>query len=414
LSFKLYAKPNDARSNKVLVAAKFTNTDVKVDPDFKFPAGVRNKDFKNLNPNGKVPVLEVSGHGPLWESNAILRFIGRQPGSKLYGKDAYEAGLIDQWLDFASLELQLPADAWLFPIWGHIDNNPAATTKAQNDIRKVLSILNTHLMGHTFMVGERISLADIAIASVLYPLYVEVLDLKTRKPFYNVNRWFKTVTNQPEFISVLGNLVWAEKAKVAPTPAEKPKQEEKKEQPKKEQPKKVEKEEKDEGSEEPKEEKKKPNPLDSLPKSKLDIEEWKRVYSNEDTRTKALPWLWEHYDPEGYSIWFAEYKYNSELNKMLNTLNLAGGWIQRLDNLRKHGFGSLVIFGEEPALSLGTVWLFRGKEIPQAMLDCDDYLLYDWRKADPTNEADKKLIEDYFAWSGDFGGRQFKDAKTFK
>jgi len=318
-------------------------------------------------------------------------------------------------LDFASLELQLPADAWLFPIWGHIDNNAAATSKAQNDIRKVLAILNTHLTSHTFMVGERISLADIAIASVLYPLYVEVLDLKTRKPFYNVNRWFKTVTNQPEFISVLGHLVWAEKAKVAPTPAEKPKEAPKKEPaPKKEQPKKEEK--KDEGDEEApaQEDKKKPNPLDSLPKSKLDLEEWKRVYSNEDTRGKALPWFWENFDPEGYSIWFGDYKYNEELTKMLNTVNLAGGWIQRLDSLRKYGFGSLVIFGEEPNLSLSTVWVFRGKDIPQAMLDCDDYLLYNWKKADLSNDTDKKLIEDYFAWNGDFGGKKFKDAKVFK
>jgi elongation factor 1-gamma len=35
------------------------------------------------------------------------------------------------------------------------------------------------------------------------------------------------------------------------------------------------------------------NPLDDLPKSSFNLEEWKRQYSNLDTRTGAIPWFYE-------------------------------------------------------------------------------------------------------------------------
>lgn len=94
------------------------------------------------------------------------------------------------------------------------------------------------------------------------------------------------------------------------------------------------------------------------------MDDWKRMYSNNDTLTVANPWFWENLDKEGYSVWFADYKYNDELEKMYMTCNLVGGFLQRVERLRKYGFGSVVIFGEEPKLAIGSCWLFRGQDIP--------------------------------------------------
>jgi len=144
------------------------------------------------------------------------------------------------------------------------------------------------------------------------------------------------------------------------------------------------------------------------------MDEWKRTYSNKDTRSEALPWFWEHLDLEGYSLWFCNYKYNSECEKVFMTCNLLGGWIQRLDKLRKYGFGSLCIFGQEPKLSVSGCWMFRGKDIPQEMKETDDSEHYVWRRVDVNSAADKALVEDYFAWDGNFGGKSFNQGKIFK
>ncbi|CAH2275501.1 Eukaryotic translation elongation factor 1 gamma [Pelobates cultripes] len=39
----------------------------------------------------------------------------------------------------------------------------------------------------------------------------------------------------------------------------------------------------------------------------------KSLFSNEDTLTVALPYFWEHFDKEGWSIWYSEYRFPDEL-----------------------------------------------------------------------------------------------------
>jgi elongation factor 1-gamma len=104
--------------------------------------------------------------------------------------------------------------------------------------------------------------------------------------------------------------------------------------------------------------------LDALPASKFVMDDWKRFYSNNDT-AKSIPWFWENYDPQGYSLWFANYKYNEENDVLFKTLNLIGGFFQRLEKLRKYGFGSVCVFNQEKPFEIGSFWLFRGSDIPQ-------------------------------------------------
>jgi elongation factor 1-gamma len=60
------------------------------------------------------------------------------------------------------------------------------------------------------------------------------------------------------------------------------------------------------------------------PKPPMVLDDWKRKYSNEDTRKVALPWFWENYNPKDYSLWRVDYKYNDELSKIFMTSNLIG------------------------------------------------------------------------------------------
>ena len=93
------------------------------------------------------------------------------------------------------------------------------------------------------------------------------------------------------------------------------------------------------------------------------MDAFKRVYSNEDTATKAIPYFWEKFDREGWSIWRADYKYNSELTKVFMSSNLVRGWFQRLDRLRKTAFASMLIIGKENDMTIEGVWVMRGQEL---------------------------------------------------
>jgi len=48
------------------------------------------------------------------------------------------------------------------------------------------------------------------------------------------------------------------------------------------------------------------------------------------------------------------------------------------------------------------------------LADCDDYEHYNWRQANPADEKDRELFNDFLAWEGNFGGKKFNQAKTFK
>jgi len=140
------------------------------------------------------------------------------------------------------------------------------------------------------------------------------------------------------------------------------------------------------------------------------------MYSNNDTLTVANPWFWSNYDPEGYSLWKADYKYNAELTKLFMTCNMINGWIQRLDKLHKYAFASIVVHGQEPnPQSVAAIWVFRGQDVPKEMKECDDYELYTWTRLDPKDDKTKATVNEFFAWEGDFEGKgKPSQGKTFK
>lgn len=334
-------------------------------------------------------------------------------GNVLYGATPYEASLIDAWIDW-SQKIETSTGVWYYPILGFLEYNEKATEAAKADLVKLLTTLNNYLLTRTFLVGESITLADIIVACTLATGMMKLFDAKFRKPFTNVIRWFRTVVRQPNFEAVFPNLTLCETAavyvaKAAPAPAAaKPAPAAAAA---------------DEGEEEEAPKPKKTNPLDLLPPTKLNLEEFKRVYSNntKDIRGVALPWLWEHFEADGWSFWFADYNFNADLTKMFMTSNLTRGFLQRLECARKYAFGVVIAFGEDNNTQIGCCFLVRGTERPPELTAemCEDCDSYTWRKADPSNPADKALISDFFDQEGKFegtiyAGKTAEDVKVFK
>jgi len=228
---RVYSEPNSTLLWKIQVTAKYAGVDLDVpafNPDTDVDAA-----FLQKSPAGKVPVLETS-EGSIFEVNAIARYIAHLTKNHLFGASAFEAGQVEQWVDFASHEIELPASVWVFPIQGKIPDNATATQRAKSDIRKSLDILNKHLSTRTYLVGERITLADIVVATSLFRLYELVLDPGFRKSFVNVNRWYLTIVNQPNFQSVVGSVTLCSKMQVAKAVAPVEKEEKKEKKPKEE------------------------------------------------------------------------------------------------------------------------------------------------------------------------------------
>ncbi|XP_061717954.1 elongation factor 1-gamma [Cydia pomonella] len=421
----LYTYPENFRAYKALIAAQYSGADVKVTPNFVFGETNKSDEFLKKFPAGKVPAFEsADGKVLLTESNAIAYYVSN---AALRGGDAATQARVLQWACWADSELLPAAAAWVFPYLGIMQFNKQNVERAKTDLLAALAVLDKHLLTRTFLVGERVSLADIVVFTTLIHAFQHVLDPATRASLVNVQRWFQTVAHQPQVSAVVGAIALCAAPPVYDAKkyqelsqqnkkdsGKKDKKAEKKEQPKKE---KKEKEPApaDDGDfeEKPKESK---DPFDSMPKGTFNMDDFKRCYSNEDEAV-SIPYFWQKFDPEHYSIWYAEYKYPEELAKVFMSCNLITGMYQRLDKMRKQAFASVCLFGEDNNSSISGVWVWRGQQLafPLSPDWQIDYESYDWKKLDPADPETKKLVQDYFSWSGtDKQGRKFNQGKIFK
>jgi len=214
MAMKLYTFPGNTRALQTLIAAKYNGIDIELPP---FSMGVDNKkpDFLAMSPMGKVPVLETS-EGCIWEATAISQYVARmRSDTNMYGSSFFESGCVDQWLDFAKNEIDLAMGVWIYPILGFINFNKGSFEKAKGDIKRAFEVLNTHLLTHTYLVGNGVTLADIIVVCSLLNGFKLVFDPQFLQAYPNVVRWFTTCVNQPEFLAVLGETKLCTKAQEA-------------------------------------------------------------------------------------------------------------------------------------------------------------------------------------------------------
>ncbi|QQP51759.1 Zgc:163074 [Caligus rogercresseyi] len=174
----LYTYPGNFRAQKVLITAKYSGASVKVCPKFVFGETNSSAPFLEKFPSGKVPAFEsTDGSVRLTESNAIASYLSSET---LLGGDALGRAQVMQWLDFTDSSLLPPACTWVFPTLGAMQFNKVATEKAQEDVKKAMAVLNAHFLKKTYLVGERITLADISLTTTILSLYTHVMDADFR------------------------------------------------------------------------------------------------------------------------------------------------------------------------------------------------------------------------------------------
>ncbi|XP_014212858.1 elongation factor 1-gamma [Copidosoma floridanum] len=422
----LYTYPDNFRAHKVLIAAEFSGAHVKVAGDFVFGETNKTEEFLKKFPLGRVPAFETSDNQYISESNAIAYYVANE---QLRGKTESEQAQVIQWMSFADSEVLPASSAWVFPLLGIMPYNKHNVETAKEDVHKVLKYLNEYLQQKTYLVGERLTLADICVSMTFSYLFKYVLDKSIRDKYENVERWFNTVIGQPQVQKVIGNFVLCDKPvefdpkKYAETQSKSGKKDKKEKEPKapKEEKKKEKKEaepaeELDAADAALAEEPKSSNPFDSMPKGTWDMEDFKRFYSNQDEKD-SIPYFWEKFDPQNYSIWFAEYKYPNELTKTFMSCNLISGMYQRLEKMRKAAFASVCLFGKDNDSTISGIWVWRGQDLAFEL--CPDWQIdyesYSWTKLDATAEKTKDLVKQYFSWTGkDKDGREYKEGKIFK
>jgi len=352
----LYTFPGNFRAYKAQIAAQYSGAQLNVAGEDKFQMNQTNQTEGYLKkfPTGKVPAYENDAGVYLFETNAIAHFLSNE---QLRGKTVAEQAQVLQWVEYGEREINPTSATLVYPAMGIMQFNKQNNERAKSELKNILQLLNNYLRTRTYLVGERITLADIAVACDLLLLFQWIVEPSLREPYPNATRWFLTLINQKEFQAVLGNdyklcektvqfdaKKYAEISQQEQAPQTQARVKnvsqsgddaaakggKKKEQPAKPAEKKEKPVEKNDDADETDDvyadEPKQKDPFAEMPKTSFNMDEFKRVYSNEDTATKAIPYFWNHFDKDNLSIWLCEYKYPEDLTQVFMTCNLVSGF----------------------------------------------------------------------------------------
>jgi len=149
------------------------------------------------------------------------------PNTTLLGSSLQEAALVDQWNSFFDSEIDELIRHVRAMLRGGTPYNKAHDQFIRARIVRHLETVENYLAKHTFLVGERLSLADITAASILGGAYTSILGKAERAKYPHTIRYYETVVNQPKVKDVLDGAQFVETAMqyVPPQKEQKPKAE---------------------------------------------------------------------------------------------------------------------------------------------------------------------------------------------
>jgi glutathione S-transferase len=150
-------------------------------------------EYAAVNPNRRFPALR-DGELVLWESNAILLHLARQADPAWLGGAAARVSLVHQWLFWELAHLGPAILGLQNHRLGFLPKPPRDEPALVEELARALAVLDDALARQAFVVGEAITIADLAIASTFtFAAEADLLDPR----FAAVERWLGSIRARP-------------------------------------------------------------------------------------------------------------------------------------------------------------------------------------------------------------------------
>ena len=370
----------------------------------------------NKIPTTTFPFLETE-KGNISQSNAIIKYLCEKYKPELLGENIFEKCKIIQWIEFANNEIFKCNKNIIYPIFGWNNINKEDYNKDNNKIKEYLKIIEKELENKEYIIGNKISIADIKLFSSLRYLMILYLPEQMRNKLYpKINKWYEKIMNTSEAINAYGRTILCKNIikpynGIINKNIEKIDNNQKKD-----------KKDKKENIQKNKEIKKEKEPyipsilelprynikpienniLDLLPESKFDLDKFKIEFLKNNNKKNGMKYFWKNYDPDGYSLWFIEY--NNDINEcitLFRTCIIKGNILEQLKYFKKYCFGVLGVYGNDSDYKIKGCLLWRGNEIPEEIKNIDCYNKLNIRKLDYNQKKDQQLVHDYWTKIGE-------------
>jgi glutathione S-transferase len=193
---KLYRHPLSGHSHRVELFLSLLELDYElVDVDL-MTSEHKSDEFLKLNSFGQVPVLDDNG-AVIHDSNAILVYLAQKyDDGHWLPDDPIGAAKVQQWLSIAAGPIAYgPATARLITVFG-ANNNAEEIIQRSNEL---LTVINFHLGSHSFLIGDDLTIADIAAYSYIAHAPEGNVSLQ---PHANIRSWLVRIESLKGFVQM--------------------------------------------------------------------------------------------------------------------------------------------------------------------------------------------------------------------
>ena len=194
-TLRIHSFPLSGHAHRVVLFANLAGIPHEVVDVDMVKGAHKQPEFLALNPAGQVPVIE-DGDTVISDSNAILVYLARKYAPDYLPSDPVQEAEVQKFLTLAAGEIAFgPAAARLVMLF----NEPLDAEFCKATAAKALGKLEAHLEGRDFLVGNRPTIADVAIYSYTAHAPEGGVSLD---PYPNVRRFLSNVAALDGFVGM--------------------------------------------------------------------------------------------------------------------------------------------------------------------------------------------------------------------
>ena len=199
MTIKLHGFPLSPRAFKVLFAAEQFGVPYEL-VLIDFGRGdTRTPQYTAMNPNQRMPTMEHDGFY-LWESNAIINYLAEQkPEGGYLPKDLKTRSLAQQWQFWEANHWDPAAAVFMFEnvvkkLFGRGAADPAELKRGTELMGRLAPVLDGQLGKSRFVVGDRVTVADISLGGTLVSAEQAGMPLQD---YRGIQRWMTELRTLP-------------------------------------------------------------------------------------------------------------------------------------------------------------------------------------------------------------------------
>lgn len=153
--------------------------------------------YLEMNPNRLIPTIE-DGDVVLWESNAILRYLGSRYGGELFWPaDPAARAVGDKWMDWMFGYADAQRDAFLNVVRkAEGERDMAAVARSAAAAGEMMGRLDKALSAQPWLSGEQFGLGDIPMGVYAHTFFALPIE---RRSLPNVETWYQRLTTRPGY-----------------------------------------------------------------------------------------------------------------------------------------------------------------------------------------------------------------------